>query len=292
MGDKRCPLVSIALSALNSAPTLDLAVRSILTQSYDNWELLLVDDGSTDDTLERMRSYRDPRIRILADGDSLGLASRLNQAIDAAGGSLFARMDADDIAYPNRLAKQVRYLIEHPEIDLLATGALVVDGALRPRGLFPRSGDVHEEICAHPTSGFYFVHPTWMGRVEWFRKHRYRGALSKAEDQELLLRTYRESRFARLPEVLLGYRMTRVPLKKNLQSRWIYSGVLWRGFMHYREPLTALRAVAAQALKMAYETLVIGTGLQTIILGHRITPLPEGETDRWAQVVETLGVQR
>lgn len=275
------PLVSIALAACNAERTLGKALRSLLAQSYSNWELLFYDDGSSDGTLQLAHGFSDSRIRFHADGHNRGLAARLNQAIDRARGELFARMDADDIACPQRLEQQVAYLSAHPEVDLLASGALVIDDADRPLGLFPRSGSEHAGICAHPRDGFYFPHPTWMGRTTWFRRYRYRESLRKSQDQDLLLRSYRDSRFALLPEVLLGYRQAQLGLEKVLQSRRAFARVLWCAFTAYGEPLNAVRAVTTQAAKAAVDTFAIASGLQRLILSHRTTPLPEAEMEHW-----------
>lgn len=213
------PLVSIALPAFNAEKTLHDAIASILLQTYQNWELLLIDDGSSDQTVAIAKSFNDPRIKVYADGINRGLPARLNEAIDKATGKYFARMDNDDICFPERLQRQVAHLEAHPEIDLLATRALTFVTPGHATGLLPFSA-THEEICARPWLGFHMPHPTWMGRMVWFRQHRYR-MVNKAEDQELLLRSYPESRFACLPEILFAYRQReRVSLKINRQARY------------------------------------------------------------------------
>jgi glycosyltransferase involved in cell wall biosynthesis len=275
------PLVTIALAAHNAEQTLDMALKSILAQTYSNWELLLYDDGSTDSTLEQAHVYQDPRIRIVADGRQLGLASRLNQAIDEAQGSLFARMDADDVACPQRLTNQVAYLNAHHDVDLLASGAVIIDKTCRALGLFPTPDTEHADICAHPHAGFYMPHPTWMGRTSWFRRHRYRPEMPKSQDQDLLLRSYRESRFALIPQVLLGYRQDRLGLSKILLSRWVFAKALWRNFRGYRETGTALRAVTGQAAKALVDTVAIGTGLERLMLRHRMGELPQSTQKEW-----------
>jgi glycosyltransferase involved in cell wall biosynthesis len=100
-------------------------------------------------------------VRVIQDGTNRGLAARLNQGIDLARGTYLARMDQDDIAYPGRLEAQVRFLKEHPDIDLVATRALLFrnDGAVIGLSPFRRT---HEEICATPWRGFFLPHPTWM----------------------------------------------------------------------------------------------------------------------------------
>lgn len=215
----RIPVVSIALPVFNGARTLPLALQSILQQSFKEWELIVLDDGSTDESLFIAKNCIDPRIRVVADGRNVGLPSRLNQAIDLARGRFFARMDADDVAFPQRLERQVEYLLHDKSTDLLGTGALVFRADGEVCGQFPfRSA--HAEICARPWAGFYLPHPSWMGRIEWFRKYRYRTSAVRAEDQDLLLRSYERSKFAALPDVLLGYRQDSVQLRAVLTGRY------------------------------------------------------------------------
>src|ERR1700747_664207 len=119
------PLVSVGMPVLNCERTLEVAIRSILQQTYENWQMVLVDDGSKDRTVEIARSFTDERSRVIADGFHRGLSARLNQAIILSMGEYFARMDGDDVSYPQRFDAQVRYLEEHPRVDLLGAGILV-----------------------------------------------------------------------------------------------------------------------------------------------------------------------
>jgi glycosyltransferase involved in cell wall biosynthesis len=212
------PIITIAMPFYNSAATLELAIRSLLNQSYGNFELLLCDDGSDDQGFAIARSFDDPRLICWSDGRRLRLAARLNECIDRARGLYLARMDADDIAYPDRLARQLAYLGAHPEIDLCCAGAMVFGKHGRPLWRFTPAEE-HASITRAPFRGFPLWHPLWMGRIEWFRRWRYEESAWLAQDQELLLRSYRDSRFANLPQVLLGYRKERVSLRKLLRYK-------------------------------------------------------------------------
>ena len=110
--------VTIAMAVYNSARTLADAIESIRWQTLPDWKLLLVDDGSRDASLAIARSFADPRIEVIADGRNLGLATRLNQLVDRTTTPLFARMDADDIAWPRRLEAQLALLDAQPAVDL------------------------------------------------------------------------------------------------------------------------------------------------------------------------------
>lgn len=232
------PLISIALPALNAESTVGDAIASILMQTYGNWELLFIDDGSSDRTVSIARRFTDARIKVIADGSNRGLASRLNEAMAKSSGKYFARMDADDICFPNRLRQQVEFLESHPDVDLVGGGAMTFMTPGVAVGLFPLR-ETHAEICRRPWNGFYLPHPTWMGKLEWFRKNRYSmPEVRRAEDQDLLLRSYPASRFACVPNVLLAYRLRdrislsiRLTARTNLlksQARYFAARAQWR----------------------------------------------------------------
>jgi len=213
------PLISILLPVYNGAATLSDAICSVLEQTFTNYEILLLDDGSTDNSLEVARTFSDPRLCVIHDGTNRGLAYRLNQGIDLARGKYIARMDQDDICFPERLAKQFEFLETCPEIDLLGCRVIVFRSSRHIVGLTPFCG-THEEICAYPWRGLYLAAPTWMGRVEWFRRHRYGiPEAIHADDQELLLRAYPDSRFACMEEVLLAYRKESFRSGKTWRAR-------------------------------------------------------------------------
>lgn len=261
------PLVSIGMAVFNCEKTLRSALRSILNQTYQNWELLLIDDGSTDQTLAIARSFSDPRIHVIADTLHKQLPDRLNQAVALSRGKYFARMDGDDIAYPERLQLQVDYLEQHPEIDLVGSGSLIFGRDGQPLGVHC-SITSHAQICRRPRSGIYLTHPTWMGRTEWFRTYPYRPQAIRVEDQDLLLRTYQTSRFASIPAVLLGYRIEALSLKKILTGRYHFALALLEKAWTERNYAFAVGAIE-QAAKAAVDVIAVATGSEKKLLQHR-----------------------
>ena len=251
--DEMQPLVTIGMSVFNCEETLRQAMVSILNQTYENWEFVVIDDGSTDKTLEFARSFSDSRVRVMSDGQNMGLPVRMNQAVALGRGKYFARMDADDVAYPERLEIQVNYLERHPRVDLLGTRVIIFDGDGHVVGSYPYR-QTHGGICSRPWAGFYLPHPTWMGKIEWFRSNPYRTDFTKTQDQELLLRTYNYSRFACIADILLGYRMVTLSLKTILTGRYLYSIALLQKMAVDKDFSLAL-GVIGHALKTLVEAL-------------------------------------
>lgn len=275
------------MPVLNCEKTLEIAIRSILQQTYENWEMVLVDDGSTDRTVEIAHSFRDVRVRVIADGFHRGLSARLNQAIFLSTGEYFARMDGDDVSYPRRLEVQVKYLQEHSEVDLLGAGILVFKGdgqALGTRTVL----EGHEEICRRPWAGFYLPHPTWIGKNAWFRRHLYREKAVRMEDQDLMLRTYGMSRFASLSEILVGYREDTFSLRKALSGRFHFVKLLAGDSLLSRNSHLMWRGVVEHSLKAFVELFAAKTGMTYHILRHRALPVNEDELREWQQVWEVL----
>lgn len=216
----KAPLITIGMPVYNSGPLLAQAIESLLQQSYPHWELLIIDDGSTDHAIENLQKIgmlNDPRIHVFNDGQNHGLAARLNECIDSAQGTFFARMDQDDVALPQRFEKQVAYLQEHPDVDLLSTRVNTINGQGQINGSLPYDLS-HASLCKKPWRSIYMPHPSWMGKTSWFKTHYYATpAPYFCEDQELLLRTHKQSTFACLDEVLLHYR---VRDQVNIRKLW------------------------------------------------------------------------
>jgi glycosyltransferase involved in cell wall biosynthesis len=286
--DEPRPRVSVALPVRNARATLGLALGSIQRQTFRDWELLVLDDSSSDGSkqlaLELVEC--DPRIRVLDPSGPRGLASRLNQAINEARGEFIARMDADDVAYPQRLERQLEYLDADPATDLVGASMLVFRGQGEARGL--RSAPPsHEEICSRPPGSLPLFHPTWFGRAGWFRRHGYRtSAWWYCADQELLFRARRTSRFANLPEPLLGYREDSLPLRNVLIGRAGFAGTVAHSAIRSRRVGEAVTAIGGQAARGLLDVLAVSTGLEARILKHRARPAPAEAIADWAGVWE------
>lgn len=282
------PLVSVIMPFLNGGPAFGAALRSIQRQTYPNWELLLCDDGSNDGSLELARSLADPRVKVWSDGRRMGLAPRLNECLDRASGDLIARMDADDISFPDRFERQVGFLSGHPEVDVVGCPMLIFgeDGTPLGKRMAPLQ---HERIVADPALGFGLAHPTWMARADWYRQHRYDPTAIRFEDIELLYRAYRTSRFANLPELLYGYREMRGGFSKRLKTRM---GRI--RYLRLRRQAVGMgllaRAAVAETAKAASDALLALTGARYAMLKFREEQLSDQDLQMWNRIVTGEGV--
>lgn len=250
------PLVTIAMPVYNAGRFLRPALVSILQQTFSDWELVIIDDGSSDGAVDGIRDIRDSRIRVLRDGFNKGLAARLNEAIDLARGRYFVRMDQDDISYPERLSRQLAMLELDSGLDLVAVRCITINGENELVGALPYALS-HEAICARPWRGFYLAHPTWMGRIEWFRRYRYATPGPYfCEDQELLLRGFRASRFATVPEILFAYRVrSRINWVKSIKTRKTLLGIQLRYFLAMRQFKSGFLAALAFVARIVMDSM-------------------------------------
>ena len=208
----------IGISFYNAGEFLDYAICSGLNQTYKNWKLLLLNDGSTDNSLDIAMKYQgDPRIEVLSDGENRGLIYRLNQLISLCESKYFVRMDADDIMHPLRLERQVSFMENNAHIDVLGSWAYSIDVTNKVCGILKVNSnpDSLMDVFSHSC----FIHPSIMGKTSWFQEHQYDSSFVRMEDMELWARTILNSSFHNLQEPLLYYREIGVPyLRKYLQS--------------------------------------------------------------------------
>ncbi|MEM0575285.1 glycosyltransferase family 2 protein [Flavobacterium polysaccharolyticum] len=196
-------MVSIGIPIYNADQYLRLAIDSVLKQTYYNFELLLVNDGSSDNSLEIMNSYDDPRIKIINDGVNKGLIYRLNEMINLSTGKYFARMDADDIMFPDRIEKQLELLLSNSEIDLVFGDAVSIDKENQVLG-YKKSFAVNNKNDV--LKGIYPIHPTVMAKREVLLNNPYKEGFIQMEDMELWYRLIEVNCFQNLNCPLLFYR--------------------------------------------------------------------------------------
>ncbi|MGA2173309.1 MAG: glycosyltransferase family 2 protein [Sedimentisphaerales bacterium] len=199
------PLVTVGISFYNCEKTLLAAIKSIFAQTLQDWELILIDGGSSDKSLEIAKSIKDPRVRVISDGHYHNHPAALNQLIDLARGQYIARMDGDDLCSPKRLEKQLELFKKDESLDVVGTGITYLDDMDFPLG-YSTSSSSHSEICAQPYRTFHLCHGSIMAKRSWYLKNKYDESAVKVEDFDLWLRSYEHSKFSNVCEALYYYR--------------------------------------------------------------------------------------
>ena len=225
----RAPAVSVLMSVRNGAPWVREAVESVLAQTAPDLELIVIDDGSTDATPDLLTALRDPRLRVERQPPA-GLTLALNRALKLARAPLLARLDADDLAVPDRVARQRTFLDSHPEVGLLGTGAREVDTSGREVGtVSPPVEDAairRALIRQNP-----FVHSSVMMRRSVLAQvGGYDESLSVAQDYDLWMRMSRITRLANLPAPLVVRRLMpgRISAARDAERLSTEARVRWR----------------------------------------------------------------
>ena len=203
------PVVSVVMPVHNGAKYLREAIDSILNQTFRDFEFIIVDDGSTDESATILADYvrQDARVKVISQINA-GITPSLNNGMRAARGEFLARMDCDDLSMPERFEKQVAYLRAHPDCVLVGSQAMMVD----PEGLPIRpkhdtSYDHAAIVAALLNKGWPIVHPTVMIRTAVMREiGGYDEQYRAVQDHDLFARLAERGQLANLPDILLHYR--------------------------------------------------------------------------------------
>ncbi len=228
------PKISVVMSVYNGEKYLKSAVESILGQSFGDFEFIIVDDGSTDRSLDLLKAFQkqDERIKIISRGNK-GLISSLNEGIKLAEGDYIARMDADDISKTTRLEKQLKYMEEN-NLMVCGTWAEGIDSLgnkIKDMDYPPSEKKIKSFSLLHNP----FIHPSVMFRKDIFEKvGGYKKFFKHIEDYELWTRIVFKYKTGNIPEALLEYRLhnDQITQRRNLQMR--LKGVLVRILALYR----------------------------------------------------------
>ena len=198
------PKISVIMPVYNGEKYLREAIDSILTQTYADFEFLIIDDGSTDASPQIVRSYNDLRIRFYQNERNMGVAATLNRGLDLASGEYIARMDADDISLPQRFVRQIAYFDRHPEYGICGSNIRIFSGGQDERVAVYSERDAH--IRADMMFNSAFAHPSVMLRTTALDGIRYDCVYEKAEDYELWYRLLSRTKGYNIQEPLLRYR--------------------------------------------------------------------------------------
>lgn len=201
------PSVSVLMSVYNGERYLQEAVESVLQQTYTDYEFIIIDDGSKDRTWELLNAFNDPRIRLISNEENIGLTQSLNKGIQMSRGDYLARQDADDISTSERLAMQMRFLREHPEVGVLGTWVAYIDKQGQRIGTWATPGSP-PLVSWSLLFGNCIAHPSVIVRRSLLRQGlTYRPEFPYAQDYDLWVRLNTKTQLANLTDVLYWRRV-------------------------------------------------------------------------------------
>jgi len=208
--------VTIAIPFYNAEEYLPDAIRSVFAQTFQDWELLLIDDGSTDNSLSIAKSIKDDRVRVFSDGKNKKLAGRLNEVTLLAKYDYILRMDADDLMLPNRIEKQLE-IITNDNVDIVTSGVYSVLNNLEIVGIrgMNYNSVKFQDILSRKVG---ITHAALLAKKSWYERNKYDETLSIAQDLDLWLRTSKKDdlKIISIAEPLYIYREENNVTKKKL----------------------------------------------------------------------------
>ncbi len=200
------PLISVVMPAYNAASFVLESIESVLSQTYPHFELIVIDDGSSDNTREIIGSVKDDRVHLVVNDRNRGIIYTLNRGIDLAKGKYIARLDSDDLAMPARFEKQLAFMEQHPKTGACGTYFKVIDhdNKVLQHVKFPAApGDAKTYLLLHNC----FCHSSVMMRTDMAKALKYAKEYLVCEDHELWHRFSQVTQIANLPEYLTSYRI-------------------------------------------------------------------------------------
>lgn len=259
------PSISVIMSVYNGMPYLKDAVKSILNQTFKDFEFIIVDDASNDGSHQYLKVIKDKRIKIITNKKNLGLAASLNKALEVSKGAYIARMDADDVSYTDRLETQLNFLIKNPKIDLCGSWVTLINNDGEEVGVHKKNPLGSEKI--KKMLGIYpaIIHPTFFARRRFFiNSGGYKNEFDGAEEYELLYRVKDKFTYANISKKTLYWRLRNdrrsmkmmdkmhaldmkiksIYLKKYGPNFYNIYGYLKIMTLHYLIPLTIKKKIA------------------------------------------------
>jgi glycosyltransferase involved in cell wall biosynthesis len=211
--------VTAVIPVYNREEYVGTAIDSILRQTWRNFELLVLDDGSTDRSAEVVRSYSDPRIRLECNLTNEGIPRTRNKAVGLARGEYLAFLDSDDWACPERLAKQAVFLDRHPDYAAVGAWSEWMDAAGRSLRRFQRRPLSPEDIAAQQLFSAGIINSTSMARTAILREYEYREEYPLCEDFDLWTRIAAKHKLGNVPQVLVRCRMHKRRISRTQAGR-------------------------------------------------------------------------
>lgn len=280
--------VSIGIPFYNPGAFFKDAITSVLKQTFTDFELILLDDGSSDNSLAVANSFKDSRIRIISDGENKGLPYRLNQLIDLSEGEYIARMDADDLISANRLEQQVALLNATPSVDIISTGVCSITNNNKIIGYRqpsrPNNSMLSIPDAIHGRADI--IHASILVRKSWYLRNRYNEQAKLMEDYQLWVDAAikNDLNVAYIKTPLYFYREeSSVTLKKSIKAYINVLKIIIQNYYSYLPFSDKIKVVVLTFAKIGFVTLV-----NTLQLSNKLLVMRNKSTVQDQMLLKTL----
>jgi glycosyltransferase involved in cell wall biosynthesis len=283
--------VSIGIPFYNPGVFFKDAISSVLKQSFVDFELILLNDGSRDESLDIANSFDDSRVKVISDGENRGLPYRLNQLIDLSQGEYIARMDADDLISAIRLEQQVALLDETPNVDIIATGICSIKNNNKVIGYRQPPEDINSTPSISETifGNANIVHATILVRKSWYLRNRYNEKAKLMGDYQLWVDAAikNDLNVAYIPTPLYFYREeSSVTLKKSIKAYINVLKVVITNYFQYLTLASKLKIVTLTFAKIGFVSLI-----SLLQLSDKILKLRNKSTEQNPELIKRLQVE-
>lgn len=265
MNQKSNPLISVLIPTYNSELYIKSTLESILNQTYKNLETIVIDDASTDNTVEILKNYKDERIKLYVNNNNLGISGNMNKGIKLSHGKYLAIMDADDWSYPYRIEEQVKIMEENPKVVLCSGYMDICDEnlKLKNRRTYPITDkEIRKAIVTYdPIS-----HPASMWRMsELLKTGLYSEKFPICRDYDLIVRISEFGEYQNVPKPLIKYRVRKDSEtgKRIRQTQWYSFYIQMKAHFEYHFPMTFGDKIFLLGRLIA--TIILPTSLQRFV---------------------------
>lgn len=268
------PLVTVGIAFYNPGADFELALKSVFAQTFQDWELVLVDDGSTDGSLELARSLCDPRVRVYSDGHNMGASIRMNEVINQAKAPYLIRMDADDILHPQRIERQYQELVKHGNNVAIGSSTYSINVASQVLGFTLSKQQQYQGYAARHN----MIQPTLAASIEWFKNHPYSKdwVYRRCEDAELWCRATADSKYINMEAPLVYYReVGNYSLKKQIATYFGLFNLIYE--YHFHQPLKFTLLLGKELFRLWLAAMLTSFGKSHWFISRRYRPLSEAQ---------------
>lgn len=216
------PKVSVIMSCYNSEKYIADCISSVLKQTFSDFEFIIIDDNSTDESLNIIESFDDNRIILIKNNTNVGLTQNLNKGIEISKGEYIARIDSDDVCFPDRFQTQIDFLEKNDDISVVGSNAIMIDEYNKIVGITDETlkpDDIRNKCYLQNP----LLHPSVMMRKQFISTNKYNELFKTCQDFELWVRTNKTYRFANIKKPLVFYRLNKMgatrSAKNNIEKR-------------------------------------------------------------------------